>query len=350
MGITIRDVAKAAGVSTASVSKVLHGRGKSVRVSDERAQQIRAIAEQLNYRPNVLARNLRTQSTRTVGLIFENFGSFAAGPLYYMHLLEGVGSVLFQNHYRLTILPELQHDDILGSLGDGQLDGVVWCKLARNAETLQLIHDCPIPIVALNAPSTGEPSSGESSDAAFVACDNVGGIRLAVEHLVALGHRRIAFVHEREDTTSPDCQERKAAFLLAMTELTHRVPTERDVLEWTWDVPEFAEWWRARPPHTAIIGWSERTAGALISRATDIGVTLPRELSIVGFDSTAYCETTQPRLTAVRQPIFEMARYATETVLNLIQGHRPENFSVIFPCGLDVRDSTAAPLNAETSE
>jgi LacI family transcriptional regulator len=345
MAITIRDVAKAAGVSTASVSKVLHGRGKSVRVSDERAQQIRAVAEQLNYRPNVLARNLRTQSTRTVGLIFENFGSFAAGPLYYMHLLEGVGSVLFANHYRLTILPELQHDDILGSLGDGQLDGVVWCKLARNAETLQLIHDCPIPIVALNAPSTGE-----TSDAAFVACDNVGGIRLAVEHLTQLGHRRIAFVHEREDTTSPDCQERKAAFLLAMTELTGLVPTAADVLEWSWFLPEFADWWQTRPPHTAVIGWSERTAGALIARATELGLDMPRELSVVGFDSTAYCETTQPRLTAVRQPIFEMARHATETVLNLIQGHRPENFSVIFPCGLDVRDSTAAPLNAERSE
>jgi LacI family transcriptional regulator len=338
MAVTIREVAKAAGVSTAAVSKVLHGRGNSVRVSDVRAVQIREIAEQLNYRPNVLARNLRTQRTHTVGLIFENFGSFAAGPLYYMHLLEGVGSVLFKNHYRLTILPELLHDDILGSLGDGQLEGVVWCKLTRDAETLQLIHDCPIPIVAMNAPAPAEPT-----DAVFVACDNASGIRLAVEHLAKLGHRKIAFAHEIQELTSPDCLERRDAFQASAKELMGQEPNPADVLAWDWHLPEFAGWWKSDPGYTAIICWSERTAGTLINRATEAGLKLPEDLSIVGFDSTAYCETTTPRLTSVSQPISAMARYATETLLNLIQGKRPENFSLTFPCGLDVRDSTTCP-------
>jgi len=340
MAVTIKEVALAAGVSTAAVSKVLHGRGQSVRVSDSRADEIRRVAEELNYRPNVLARNLRTQRTHTVGLIFENFGSFTSGPLYYMHLLDGVGSVLFRNHYRLTILPELAQDDILGSLGDGQLEGVVWCKLARDPKMLQIIHNCPIPIVALNA-----PVAGDETEAIFVGLDNVGGVELALDHLLQLGHRRIAFLHEVQELTAPDRIERTAAFRAGMQ--ARGLPiTDADILCTDWEIQEFADYWKQTDPqvrHTAVIAWSERAAGQLLLRAAELGIDVPGELSVVGFDSTAYCETTSPRLTAVRQPITEMASCAAETLIQLIQGVRPPHSSITFPCGLDARDSTAPP-------
>ena len=336
MPVTLREVAAAAGVSTAAVSKVLHGRGKSVRVSTERAEQIKRIAEDLNYRPNALARNLRTRKTHTVGLIFENFGSITGGPMYYTELLDGVASVLFKNHYRLTLLPELAHDDVPGSLGDGQLDGVIWCKLARDEATLNQIHECPIPIVAMNA-----PAPDHVSEAVFVACDNEGGIELAVEHLWSLGHRRIAFLYEHEEADTPDCIARRDAFLASTSR--RGSDAKQDALPWGWSLDDFAGWWQSAPPHTAVICWSESLAGRFIAKAASLGIDVPAELSVIGFDSTPYCETLTPRLTAVRQPIFDMAALAATTLLNLLKGERPQHFSFTFPCTLDVRDSTQMP-------
>lgn len=337
MPVTIRQVAEAAGVSTAAVSKVLHGRGDSVRVGVESAARIREAATRLQYRPNVLARNLRIRRTHTVGLVLEDFGTFAAGPLYYTHLLEGVGQTLFGQHYRLTILPELASDDVLGSLGDGQLEGVVWCKLPQNPANMSLIRECPIPIVAMNT-----PVPAEESGAVFVSCDNEGGIELVVQHLVEIGHRKIGFVFEQQETKTPDRIARLQGFEKAIA----KFGIEMEILKWEWTLHEFIPWWESKPDCTALVCWSERTAGTLLHRASEIGVEIPRQLSVAGFDSTQYCETTHPRLTAVRQPITEMAKHATNILLDLINGQKPETTSFIFPCTLDVRDSTAPPTQS----
>jgi len=337
MAITIREVAERAGVSTAAVSKVLHGRGASVRVSEQKAAVIRAVAKEMQYRPNALARQLRSSRTHTVGLIFENFSGIANGPLYYMHLLDGVGKTLFPKHYRVTILPELEHDNVLGSLGDGQLEGVIWCKMARDETILRHIHNCPIPIVAMNT-----PAPKERTEAVFVSCDNEGGIGLAVEHLWSLGHRRILFVREEEEVTTPDGIARLAGFQQAMARLGQPA-TDEDVATWNWYLAEFGEWWAEKPPHTAVICWSERCGAQMLVKAAELGVSVPGDLSVVGFDSTQYCETTKPRLTAVRQPITEMAARASEILLAMIAGEAPQEDSYTFPCTLDVRDSTASP-------
>lgn len=341
MPVTIRDIAREAGVSTAAVSKVLHGSGKSVRVSEERAEAIREIAGRLRYRPNAIARNLRAQRTHAIGVLFENFGSFTDGPLYYLQLLEGIGRVAFQQHYRMTLLPEVDTADIAGALGDGQLEGVIWCKMAQTATTERIARECPIPIVALNAPvSDGKPRT------ISVNCDNGRGIELLVEHLWDLGHRHFAFVREEQETDTPDQMERHAAFESALqardVSLSSRLTA---TLDWTLD--GFADWYAENSHVTAIVGWSERTAGRVLQRARESGREVPRDLSVVGFDSTAYCESTSPRLTAARQPILEMAEHATKTLLQLIQGHSVTQTSHIFPCTLDVRDSTASPLTGE---
>jgi LacI family transcriptional regulator len=337
MPVTIKEVAQAAGVSTAAVSKVLHGGGSSVRVSDQRAAVIREVAERLNYRPNVLARNLRSRSTHTVGLYFENFYNISGGPLYYVHLLDGVGSVLFRNHYRLTILPELPRDNVLDSLADGQIEGVLWCKLARDAETLHQLSQCPVPIVAMNA----APAS-DVFGPTFVSCDNEGGIDLAVDHLWRLGHRRILFVTEREEQKTPDCGARREAFANSLRRRGTTMRPEDEAI-WGWEFLEFDGWWNSGPEHTAIICWTERAAGVILGRADTAGVRVPADLSVVGFDSTQYCETTRPRLTAVRQPVFDMARFAAETLLSSIRGETPSQSSFIFPCAFDVRESTGTP-------
>ena len=337
MSITIREVAKEAGVSIAAVSKVLHGRGASIRVGAECAERIRVAARKLNYFPNAVARNLRSSKTNTIGVLFENLKRFADGPLFTMYLLDGLARSLFPQHYRLTILPEYDHANILGSLADGQLDGVIWCKLARDQRTMELIQQCPIPIVAMHARPPDDPSS-----AVFVACDNDGGMGLVVDHLFNLGHRRIAFLCEKEERTTPDCESRLEGLQSHMARHGLEFKAE-DLFVWGWHLEGFDEWWATGPPQTAVFCWSERCAGELLIKAAASGVCVPEQLSVVGFDSTPYCETLRPRLTAVRQPIAEMARLAGETLLAILDGHRGDASQIVVPCEFDVRDSTAAP-------
>ena len=341
MSSTIREVALAAGVSRTAVSKVLHGRGEGVRVSPARAIAIREAAERLNYQPNALARSLLTGRTHTVGLLFEHLSNISGGPLYYVHLLDGVASSLFNNEYRLAILPKLDPENVLESLGDGLLEGIVWCKLTRDAESLRIIHESPIPIVAINAVAPEEPS-----EAVFVSCDNDGGMDLAVEHLWGLGHRKILFVYEAEERLTPDCMARVEGFQKALSNRSEN-SYAGTVAEWDWDGECFGPWWAGQPEETAIICWTERFAGLILTQAKRLGISVPNQLSVVGFDSTQYCETTSPRLTAVRQPIFDMAKCASETLLAMIRGVKPQQHSIIFPCSFDVRDSTAPPLKEE---
>lgn len=337
MGVTLKEVARAAGVSSAAVSRVLHGRGSNIRVSEARASEIRRVAAELSYVPNALARSLRVNRTHTIGLLFENFAGIASGPLYIVSLLDGVARTIFPRHYRLTILSEVDHDNVFGSLGDGRLDGVIWCKMARDGGVLEQIRTCPIPIVAMNG-------NGGAAGSVFVACDNWQGIDLALEHLVSLGHTKILFANEREEDAAPDRIERQQAFLDGMA----RRGLCGECASWDWALDEFVAYRKGGGDHTAILGWSERCAGRILERAAEIGLSLPDDLSVVGFDSTAYCETTRPRLTAICQPIHVMAAQAATTLIDLIEGDSPLPSSTLFPCTLDVRDSTARPpLKAE---
>ena len=337
MGVTIKEVAKAAGVSSAAVSRVLHGGGGNIRVSEARAEQIRKAAADLRYVPNALARSLRVNRTHTIGLLFENFSGIASGPLYIVTLLDGVARTIFPRHYRLTILSEFDHDNVFGSLGDGRLDGVIWCKMARDERVVEQIRTCPIPIVAMNG-------TGGEEGAPFVACDNRQGIELALDHLAALGHRRLLFVNEREEDDAPDRLERREAFL----DGTAARGLVGEAVSWSWSLDEFADYRRGGGDHTAIIGWSERCAARILLQAATLGLSVPDDLSVVGFDSTDFCETTRPRLTAVRQPVLDMAACAATTLIDLIEGTPSEGSaplpsSTLFPCTLDIRGSTAQP-------
>jgi LacI family transcriptional regulator len=332
MGVTIKEVAKAAGVSSASVSSVLHGRGSNIRVSEARAAEIRRVAAELRYVPNALARSLRVNRTHTIGLLFENFSGIASGPLYIVTLLDGVARTIFPRHYRLTILSEFDHDNVFGSLGDGRLDGVIWCKMARDERVLEQIRTCPIPIVAMNG-------TGGEGDTAYVSCDNRQGIELALTHLAGLGHRHVLFVNEREEANAPDCVERRDAFLEGATALG----LHGEAVSWDWDMEGFVDYWQRSANHTAIVAWSERCAAQILLQAEKLGLSIPKDLSVVGFDSTAFCETTRPRLTAVRQPIHDMAARAASTLIDLIEGSLSQPSSTLFPCTLDIRGSTARP-------
>lgn len=330
---TLKQVAETAGVSITAVSKVLHGSDSNVRVSDKTAEHIRTVAAELKYVPNGHARSLRTRRSNTVGLVFENIGHLADGSLFNAMMLDSIGQAVFRRHYRLTILSEIDYEQSIANLGDGRLDGLVWCKLSANRVVLDRIQDLKIPCVALCSP----PPEGLHS-VTFFTCDNEGGAAMIVDRMVELGHRRILFALESGEAMTPDAQARLSGFLAACGKHGIEV-SDRDVVVWSYDSDEFRDWWCENPLHTAIFAWNEGVAGNILKQAAACGIRVPDQLSVVGFDSTPYCETTTPKLTAVRQPISVMAKAATEHLFRLLSGEESPSDDMVFPCSVDERDS-----------
>ncbi len=336
MATTIRDVAEAAGVSAMAVSKVLHGKGANVRVGAETAETIRRVANELHYQPNRLARSFRQQKTHTIGLVFSHFGRIGELDGYFAAFLNGVMSATFQSEYGLTICPKLVKLSANGVINDGRFDGLLWCKPDYSVQSAESIERSEIPIVMMHAPANQGPNVPR------FCCDNDLGLKLAVEHLVELGHKRIGFVMDEFNRSTAEGRARIAGYRTAVAE-SHLESFDGDVLFWDIDRSKLDQMMTKEQRPTALIVFSERQAVSILREAEALGISVPEDLSVVGFDSTAFCDTTRPRLTAISQPIEQMAYDATNVLISNIEGNPSPSRSFIYPCGLDIRESTARP-------
>jgi LacI family transcriptional regulator len=338
MRSTLRDVAQAAGVSVMSACAVLTGGGRNVKVSEDKAKLIREKAAELQYEPNLMGRGLRTRKTDTIGVVFQHLTSFGEEPYYYQQLLDGIMAALFPHGYTLALSPMLIQGDGPVQISNGRFDGILWCCPDLIETSVESTKSLRMPVVMVHAPqdvAVGLPT---------FAADNERAMDRIVKHLVGLGHESIGFVVKPHVARTVEGKARMAAFLKAGERLAVKV----DVLEWEYDVKQLAKYASNAPPHTALTAYNDVHAGHILSRAAELDIRVPDDLSIVGFDSSSFCERTQPRLTSVHQPIERIAREATECLLRLINAGRDsipdlQQFSTLYDCQLDIRDSTAAP-------
>jgi LacI family transcriptional regulator len=338
MSATLRDVAEAAGVSIMAVSKVLHGRGATVRVGAQTAERIRKVASELRYQPNHIARSLRSRQTQTVGVVLQHFDRLTEQNPYYPQVFNGLMGALFPAGYTLAICPKLVQRSDEGVISDGRFDGILWCRPDFTEDSVQGLRHSRIPVVMMHAPP------GSASGIPTFCANNDGALRLVVQHLAELGHRRIGFVIDPVNAPTAEGRDRAAAFQTAIS----AAGLEGEVLIWEYDSPELAHYRKGKAPYTALAAFSDFHAGQLLEACQRFGIRVPEDLSIVGFDSNSFCETTSPRLTSVSQPVERIAFEATSHLLSLIEagaegaGEDPPR-SFIYDCGLDVRDSTARP-------
>jgi len=338
MKTTLRDVAEAAGVSAMAVSAVLHGTGRNVKVSDEKAEHIRRVARELRYQANHLARSLRNRRTNTVGVVFQHFDRLSPENPYYPQLLNGIMGALFPQGYTLALCPHLVQNSEQGAISDGRFDGVLWCRPDFTEASVEGLRHSSIPVVMMHAPP------GSAPGVPTFCVDNQSALSLVVRHLAELGHKSIAFVIDPTNEPTAEGKARAAAFMDAVAAAGLR----GDVLVWDHDAKELETYRGGNGPHTALAAFSDFLAGSLLAAARQFDIVVPDELSVVGFDSSSFCETTSPRLTSVQQPVERIAREATTHLLALIREALegiPANLplSSIYDCGLDVRESTGRP-------
>lgn len=340
MAVTLRDVAAKVGVTPVVVSHVLHNKANGIRVSEATAQRIREAAEELGYRVNVWARNFRSQRTMTIGVLHgTGFPRplFDRGSRYFAALMDGIVEGAFNHGYSVTLCPKLLGQDS-DAMNDGRFDGLVWYSTSPPPEVKEQIIRSHVPLVLLHA-----HASDFGGRIPTIICDNQQGIGLGLDHLMSLGHRKIGFAWERELTLG-ESVERRDAFLTMSAERGLPV-TQDDILNVGWFRTEIDEYLKAGPRHTALMSFSDGLAGDLILGAPKYGIKVPEDLSIVGFDSTGYCNELHPALTSIHQPLLEMGIQAIETLVKRINGEVIEPLETVVPCGLDIRESTA-PLTA----
>lgn len=326
--VTIVDVARLAGVSVSTVSKVINDR---YGVAPETYDKVMDIVSDLGYESSLVASSLRRHSTNVIGILVPEFEPFST------ELLKGISSAVEGTGYELLAYS--------GNLGHNQV-GWERRSLSRLAGTLidgavivaptSTITDATIPVVAVD-PHTGRP--GPST----VEADNVGGARAATQHLIDLGHRRIAHVRGRTDLVSAQLREQgyrealEAAGIPFDAELV-RVGGYRAAE--TTDAARELLTLRQRP--TAVFSANDLSAIRVIEIARELGLRVPEDLSVVGFDNVPEAANAVPALTTVAQPLHQMGAEAVRLLLGLLAGV-PSEDHLLLPATLVLRASTAPP-------
>ena len=335
---TILDVARLAGVSTATVSRVLNA-PDSVR-QETRARVLQAMAT-CNYKYNALARGFVTKRSNTIGLIIPTinnpvFADSTLGVQEYANA-KNIRVILGNSSYQYA-----QEENLVKALRESQVDGLIITTTNLKGKVLQALAADKFPFVLLFSTVKGGPYSA-------VGIDNYRGGYLATDHLVALGHRRIGMVAGRFSITDRSFH-RWHGYKRCLSD--HAIPYDktllvqtdyslsggRDAIRQLLMLPE---------PPTAVFCSNDYIALGAIKGAREAGLSLPRELSIVGFDDMQTASYMVPALTTIHQPAYEMGRRAAELLLRLTD-NREKPVQVMLETALIVRESSAAPCSSGT--
>jgi len=328
VGVSIKDIAKAAGVSPSTVSRAL---GDHPRISDETKEQVRRLAEEMGYTPSLLARSLVTQDTATIGIVITE----ASDP-YLSNLVISIEKTAQEQAYsvllRSSYFDAARELESVYAFHGRRVRGIIVVGSQVAGEYVKMQDQLP-PIALTNCPAY--PYS--------VSCDNVTGSRQAVEHLCRLGHRRIGYIASRRSYGSN--LARMTGYQEVLAE--HGIPVDRDLIfEQNGTLEggfEAAQELLAREPlPTAVFCFNDMTAMGLLNGLQQRGVRVPDDVSVVGFDDVQFAAHCYPPLTTVRQPTDEMGRRLMHLLRALIQGQEdvgPE----ILPANLVVRETTGPP-------
>ncbi len=335
---TSEEVAQLAGVSRATVSRALNG---SARVSDEARERVHAAIAALGYEPDVVAQSLVRQRSRMIAVnLFPEGDELPLSHLgqtalyFYLGVVENIEREAISLGYDL-LLPSRPNgkspENYVRSLQTRRVAGCVMLH-ATDSRIQALIHSS-IPTVFIDR-------MGQGSHATYIKSDNIDGARQATEHLLALGHRRIALLTGATIDLSGlerllGCQQ-----ALAQEGIS---PDSGLVRQSGWNIDEAYEAARAllaeRRDFTAIVAGSDFMAMGILRALTEHGLRVPDDVSLVGFDDIDLCHYTIPPLTTVRQDRVAMGRGAVQRLIAMIEGTE-EASPLILPTQLVVRKST----------
>ena len=338
--VTLRDVAQDSGVSITTVSRILNGRTSGVPIREETRQRVLAVAAELGYKPNLLARGLRGSPSSMLGVIARD----VADP-FHIQILRGINAVARAHDYRLFLGHVDYRPDVALTYGSmferSHADGIIVIGDIEGGDaTMEVLAQQHRHVLGVTDRTGRRLIPG-------VYADSVVGTHLALDHLWELGHRSIACVSDdrtydgrlRIDLYQQYLRERGAGDLVRAF-ITDPEPEPAFAIG-----QQIFAGLRGADAPTAIYATSDTIAIGLMRAAFDAGIAIPDQLSLVGFDDIDFAAFTIPPLTTISQSGVEMGRIAAELLFEMVaQGrNRASVQDVVLTPKLVVRQSTAAP-------
>ncbi|MEZ0112941.1 DNA-binding LacI/PurR family transcriptional regulator [Catenulispora sp. EB89] len=332
--ITMRHVADRAGVSYQTVSRVIND---AAGVAPETRDRVLAAMRDLNYRPSVAARSLARARTDTIGLVLPFPVDVTFANAHFLQTIGGVDRVVAENDYSLLVSSPNDEDPALSAhrrmVRRRAVDGVI-VEAGMGDEGIELLVEAGYPVVAIGHVALAVPS---------VQPDDESGAYGAMQHLLALGHRRVALIagdapsNLAQQARLRGCQRACADAGLPLDE--DLVATGEFSLE-SGHAAAARLFDRAEPP-TAVLAFNDAMAIGAMRLLRERGIDVPHEVSVVGFDDTPTASLLTPALTTVRIFSSELGQRAARTLIGMLRGTKVPPVPALLPSQLVVRQSTA---------
>lgn len=338
--VTLKEVAREAGVSYQTVSKVLKGQGS---VSPETEARIHAVVHRLGYRPNVRARDLRVQRSHLLGYSWQPEPPDVYNPILEKFLQSLIEAAEDRNHHILTFAWQQGSDrleEYRNLILSARIDGLILSSVDFDDARVAYLMDSNFPFVAFGR-------ANPDWDFAYVDVDGGEGIRQVTEHLLGLGHRRIGVL--AWPASSRTGEDRLKGYHGAM-QAAGLSPDPAWIVRGENTVAAGAEMAHRLlaapgPRPTALICMSDTLAVGAINAARTLGLTVGRDVSVTGFDDTPLIQYVHRPLTTVRQPIWEAGQRIIAMLFDILDGNMPAEHQILLPPRLIIRQSTGEPAN-----
>lgn len=334
MAVTLKDIAEHVGRSVTTVSRALAGYDD---VSETTREQVKRVAQELGYVPNIVAQQLQKRRTDTIALILPTFGPRFSDP-FFSEFLAGVGNKAAQQGFDLLVSTRSPGDEekeaYLKSIRSRRVDGFILVRTRRQDARISILQEHNYPFAAFGRVEgdNGFPLVDENSEA---------GLKLVVDHLVELGHRRIACISA--PPTLMFGYSRLKGFIEGVKAnglfVDGALIVEGDLTQRSGRVVSGELLDMSNPP-TAIAACNDLMALGAMSAAQERGLIVGKDISITGFDDIPLAEHSHPPLTTVHQPIYRIGSMVCEMLVNVILGKPLETRRVILQPSLIVRQSS----------
>ena len=331
MSKNLEDIAKLAGVSRSTVSRVVN---EDPNVGKATREKVLQIIQQANYHPNIAARGLAAGRTRILGIVIPRAVSALFTDPYFPLLIQGISTTCNSSDYSVMLWlaePEYERRMIRKILYSGLIDGVIVASAQLEDSMVEALTEGDLPFILVGRHSSGGAVS-------YVDIDNVGSARDIVLHLLRQGYRRIATI------TGPRSMvpgvDRLEGYLSA---LRHRglTPDPSLIVEGDFtDAGGEAAMQRLLPLRPeAVFAASDMMAEGALRALREAGRRVPADIAVVGFDDMPFAPRTDPPLTTVRQPVHRMGVVVAETLIDMIENPDPAPRRVILPTEIVIRKS-----------
>ncbi len=338
---TIKDVAKLAGVSPSTVSRVI---ADNRRISPATKERVKKLMTELDYHPNMIARSLIKRTSHTLGLILSRSTDSAFSNPFFSEIIRGISAVTQSYHYNLMLATAEDYAEearqCLQMVTEKRVDGILLLASRVNDELIPELLQNSYPFVVVGR-------SPEINKCFSVNNDNIQAAYLAVRHLFNLGHQKIALLNGPEEYIL--CQDRYEGYRFAFREfgIEHDpLLVKKGAFSQDDGYRLTLELLTLKPPPTAIFAVDDLMALGAYKAIKEKKLRIPEDIAVVGFNDDPLASVIEPNLTTVRIPIYEMGVAASKMIIALLQNQEVFPAQKILSSELIIRDSCGSKIKS----